>query len=157
MKFEIFGVDQQGKDRTIIVAAPDERAALEQAKAAGVFASSVRTAHEETPEPVRPRLPPEQAPASKKEFSGPYLYKMVQIPPTISVKEGAKTGQLAAQYLQDVVNRYASDGWEYYRVDEIGIHVQPGCLSALFGLGPTRHSYYVITFRKPAKQEAPAV
>ncbi len=157
MKFEISGVDQQGEDRTIVVAGPDERMALDKAKAAGIFASSVRTVHEGGPERVPPPLPLEQTPGSDKEFSGPYRYKMVQIPPNISVKEGAKTDQHAAEYLQNVVNRYAGEGWEYYRVDEIGIHVQPGCLAALFGSGPSRQTYYVITFRKAPKQEPPSV
>lgn len=155
MKFEISGVDQHGKDRTVIVAALDEKVALGKAKAAGISAYSVTKIQEEKPEPTPPRLPLGQTAESDERFSGPYIYKMVQIPPTISVKEGVKTGQLAAHYLQDVVNRYASEAWEFYRVDEIGIHVEPGCLAALLGSGPTRQSYYVITFRKPAKQETP--
>jgi len=151
MKFEISGVDGQGKDRTVIVTALDEKVALSKAKSAGISAYSVTKIQEERPEQNPPPLPLEQTAESDEHFSGPYIYKMVQIPPSISVKEGVRTGQLAAYYLQDVVNRYAREGWEFYRVDEIGIHVQPGCLASLLGSGPSRQSCYVITFRKPAK------
>lgn len=49
-----------------------------------------------------------------------YQYKMVQIPCSIVVKAGTEKGQEAAFYLQDLVNQMAADGWEFYRVDEIG-------------------------------------
>ena len=61
-----------------------------------------------------------------------YEYKMVQIPPNIEVR-GAPKGQEAAWYLQDIVNKMAKEGWEFYRVDEVGVVVQPGCLGMLFG------------------------
>ena len=90
MKFEISGVDQHGKDRTVIVAALDEKVALGKAKAAGISAYSVTKIQEEKPEPTPPPLPLGQTAESDERFSGPYIYKMVQIPPTISVKEGGK-------------------------------------------------------------------
>lgn len=77
----------------------------------------------------------------------PYRYKMVQIPPTISVREGTATNRLAADYLESVVAEWVAKGWEYYRVDTIGIQVRPGCLAALLGSRPTTMQYYVITFR----------
>jgi hypothetical protein len=78
-----------------------------------------------------------------------YRYKMVQIPPHIEVEEGTPTSGRAAAYLEEVVNDEAMDGWEFYRVDEIGVRINPGCLSALFGVPTQTRVYYVITFRQP--------
>ena len=75
-------------------------------------------------------------------------YHMVQIPPTIQVARVSHND--AAHYLEEVVNRFARDGWEFYRVDEIGVTEAPGCLSILSGGQPQRRSYYVVTFRRPA-------
>lgn len=74
-----------------------------------------------------------------------YTYKMVQVPPNISVKAKDNKGGIAATYLQNVVNTEAVDGWEFQRVDTIGIEERPGC----FGGNKTNFiQYYVITFRK---------
>ncbi|MGC6387218.1 DUF4177 domain-containing protein [Ewingella sp. S1.OA.A_B6] len=76
-----------------------------------------------------------------------YTYKMVQVPPNISVKAKDNKSGIAAQYLENVVNTWAAEGWEFQRVDTIGIEEKPGCFSAnKQGLV----YYYVITFRKPA-------
>lgn len=78
-----------------------------------------------------------------------FIYKMVQIPPAISVQAKAHTGNEAAAYLESVVNDMAGQGWEFLRVDAIGVQVQPGCLMVLFGQKTTETTYYVITFRRP--------
>lgn len=78
-----------------------------------------------------------------------YTYKMVQIPPNVSVEMKGRKGNEAAVYLQTVVNQHAEKGWEFQRVDSIGIQVRPGCLGGLFGQKPEQEQYYVITFRKP--------
>ncbi len=80
-----------------------------------------------------------------------YQYKMIQIPPTITVstKEGREQG-VAANYLESVVSKYAVQGWEFYRVDAIGVIEQPGCLAGLLGSKATNLNYYVVTFRKSA-------
>ena len=77
-----------------------------------------------------------------------YEYKMVQIPPNIAVEMRKHKGNEAAAYLEGVVNKMAHQGWEFQRVDSIGVHVQPGCLEGLFGKKAESSSYYVITFRK---------
>ncbi|MCE8028826.1 DUF4177 domain-containing protein [Halomonas daqingensis] len=76
-----------------------------------------------------------------------YTYKMVQVPPNVSVSARGRKGNEAADYLQEVVNEHATEGWEFQRVDSIGIHVQPGCFS--LGTKAQQELYYVITFRKP--------
>ena len=77
-----------------------------------------------------------------------FLYKMVQMPPNIQIDEGTSTEGKAAAYLQEMVNLYSAQGWEFYRVDEIGIHIRPGCLGAFLGQRSERIGYYVVTFRK---------
>ncbi|EAU0218288.1 DUF4177 domain-containing protein [Salmonella enterica subsp. enterica] len=74
-----------------------------------------------------------------------YTYKMIQVPPNISVKAKDNKAGIAAAYLQDVVNEHAADGWEFQRIDTIGIEEKPGC----FGGNKVNFTqYYVITFRK---------
>ena len=62
-----------------------------------------------------------------------YEYKMIQMPPTISVPAKEWHGHEAAFYLQSIANEQAAQGWEFYRVDTVGVVVQPGCLAMLFG------------------------
>jgi hypothetical protein len=77
-----------------------------------------------------------------------YKYKMVQIPPTIVVKGREYQGQEAAHYLESLVNEMAAQGWEFYRVDTIGVLTKPGCLGQLFGAREIMREYYVVTFRR---------
>ena len=79
-----------------------------------------------------------------------YKYKMIQIPPNIEVQMKEHKGNEAAYYLENVVNKYASEGWEFYRVDSIGVDLQPGCFGILGGKQAERSLYYVVTFRKAA-------
>ena len=76
-----------------------------------------------------------------------FEYKMVQIPPNVSVQAQAQ-GNEAAGYMQSVVNSEATEGWEFYRVDSIGVEVRPGCLGGLFGRKAEGSVYHVITFRR---------
>jgi hypothetical protein len=77
-----------------------------------------------------------------------YRYKMIQIPPKIVIKPSEEQGGPAAAYLEKVVSEQARQGWEFYRVDAIGVRVEPGCLASLFGQGTKEDVYYVITFRQ---------
>lgn len=77
-----------------------------------------------------------------------YEYKMVQIPPNISVQMKKHRGNEAAAYLETIVNEYAAEGWEFHRVDSIGVEVQPGCFGGLGGAKAGMTSYYVISFRR---------
>ena len=78
-----------------------------------------------------------------------YIYKMVQVPPNIEVRAKEQRGNEAAAYLQDVVNTHAENGWEFYRIDTIGVSVKPGCFDALLGKKNVLSNYYVISLRKP--------
>ena len=78
----------------------------------------------------------------------PYQYKMLQVPPNITIQKKEYRGNEAAGYLQEIVNTEAAQGWEFYRVDEIGTQVTPGCLGMLFGQKAVVISHYVVTLRR---------
>ena len=86
-----------------------------------------------------------------------YEYNMVQIPPAISVS-GAEHGTEAATYLQTLANDQAHQGWDFFRIDVIGVELRPGCLGGvlsmitggLLGGEITYTNYYVVTFRREA-------
>jgi hypothetical protein len=48
-----------------------------------------------------------------------------------------------------VVNEKAKTGWEFYRVDTIGVATKPGCLDGLLGKKEELTNFYVVTFRQP--------
>lgn len=98
--------------------------------------------------PPAPSLDPGGPPRSSEVATG-YVYKMVQIPSVIEASPGDSIGQMAASYLERVVNGQARQGWEFYRTDTIGVSMPPGCLGALFGERANTLHYYVITFRRP--------
>jgi hypothetical protein len=84
-----------------------------------------------------------------------YECKMVQIPPTIVVEERKYRGQEAAHYLETLANEHAADGWEFFRIDRVGVILESGCgcagcLAFLLGFGrkATMIEYYVMTFRR---------
>ena len=75
-----------------------------------------------------------------------YQYKMVQVPPNVIATQ-KRTGNEAADYLQAIVNQEASEGWEFQRIDTLGVAVPQGCL----GTGGHQVTQYcVITFRRAA-------
>jgi hypothetical protein len=80
-----------------------------------------------------------------------YEYRMVQVPPTINVKARDQSGKEAAIYLEGIANQGAKDGFEFYRVDTVGVVVEPGCLAGLFGAKRTLTEYYVVTLRRPLR------
>ena len=83
-----------------------------------------------------------------------YEYFMVQVPPRIEVKRDTGQGEAAA-YLQGIVNQYAGQGWEFYRVDTLGVHQNPGCLGALMGQKQVTTVYYVVSFRRERPMSTP--
>jgi hypothetical protein len=104
------------------------------------------TARKPLPPPASEEIPEaEEAP----EFRCEWIYKMVQLPPRIAVSSSKELGTAGAKFLQDEVNHYARKGWEFYRVDAIGVSVQPSFTDEFFMRDKEKHSvFYVITFRK---------
>lgn len=77
-----------------------------------------------------------------------YQYKMLQVPQDVTVKMKEQRGNEAAAYLESIANTHAADGWEFYRVDEVGVLARPGCFGFLFGRRAEYTVYYVVTFRR---------
>lgn len=78
-----------------------------------------------------------------------YEYKMVQIPPSIQVQAKEARGNEAAFYLEQIANQYSAQGWEFYRVDTVGVLTSPGCLASLLGQKASYLDYFVVTMRRP--------
>jgi len=127
MRFRVSGVDARtGDDVEVEIEADSQKEAFEIAK-------------------QRHRLFPKSA----ATLGGSrWVYKMVQIPPMIEITGGAAQGTVAAAFLEAVVNDDAETGWEFLRIDEIGVRVIPGCLGWLFGAPVYHLLYYVVTFRQ---------
>lgn len=77
-----------------------------------------------------------------------YEYYMVQIPSNFSAREGQVQGQEIAAYVQEWANKLAAQGWEFYRIDTMGMTVAPGCLTVLLGGGQSYMQYSIMTFRR---------
>ncbi|HEB87584.1 MAG TPA: DUF4177 domain-containing protein [Gammaproteobacteria bacterium] len=83
-----------------------------------------------------------------------YKYNMIQIPPNIAIAAKKLLGRApdpssaAADYLESIVNEQAADGWEFWRVDTIGVRTSPGCIASIFGAKEIDAMYYVVSFRK---------
>ena len=79
-----------------------------------------------------------------------YEYKMIQVPPNVIATQ-KRTGNEAANYLESIVNQQAGEGWEFQRVDTLGVAVPQGCL----GTGGHQVAQYcVITVRREASHGA---
>ena len=76
-----------------------------------------------------------------------YEYKMIQLPQSLVLQRD--TGTEFAAYLQKLTNDMASKGWEFYRMDTVTVHTQPGCLAALTGAKQTTTQYNIATYRQP--------
>ncbi|HEV7889630.1 MAG TPA: hypothetical protein VGP08_03275 [Pyrinomonadaceae bacterium] len=77
-----------------------------------------------------------------------YEYYMVQIPSNFAAQQNTTQGHEIAAYVQDWANRLAEQGWEFYRIDTMGMTEVPGCLGGLFGGQNTHTQYSIMTFRR---------
>lgn len=78
-----------------------------------------------------------------------YEYYMVQVPSNFSINANQATGSEIATYVQEWANRLASSGgWEFYRIDTMGVTTNPGCLSSLFGAQQSFTQYSIMTYRR---------
>ena len=73
-------------------------------------------------------------------MGGPFVYRCVEI--------GTVSRNWAGS-LQDLINRQANEGWEYYRSESLVAERPGGCLAALLGQGNDRFNVVVVVFRKP--------
>lgn len=76
-----------------------------------------------------------------------YDFKMMQLPQTFVLRQD--TGKEIAAYLERIAQEMGSQGWQFYRIDAVGVAVRPGCLEAIFGGRQTMSTYNIVTFRRP--------
>jgi hypothetical protein len=82
-----------------------------------------------------------------------FKYKVVPIPRDMMVMKkffGGKSdpGDTIAGYVEREIGNYASQGWEFYRMDAVNVTEKPGCLGALFGYKETPTAFNMMTFRR---------
>jgi len=96
-----------------------------------------------------PKLPPAGQPAPPPEpWLGPYVYKMVQVSEHVSAQKETLKENEAASYLQELVNKHAKQGWEFFRVDEIFLSISsPAAFGERSFSAPIKT--YIVTFRRP--------
>lgn len=85
-----------------------------------------------------------------------YTYKCVQVPDLIKI--GKKDAHSAAvQEYENLVNKYAQEGWEYVSVDTIESFFQQGCFKSVMASIPIIGAFFrsdelfklkMIVFRK---------
>ncbi|MEO8609579.1 MAG: DUF4177 domain-containing protein [Chloroflexota bacterium] len=78
-----------------------------------------------------------------------YRYKMVSIAPNLVAGLKEEPSVAAAKYLENAVNQYAKEGWEFHRVDHLQVSKKQGCLGIWLGSRGLFVTYAVITFRRP--------
>ena len=78
-----------------------------------------------------------------------YEYRVVpfigQIKRGVFSTENART---VSQQLQNMINKGAQQGWEFYRIDKVGIHASAGCLASLLGAKDTFLDFDQVVFRR---------
>jgi hypothetical protein len=77
-----------------------------------------------------------------------YDYYMIQLPSNIALDARRVQGNELAMFVQDWANRLSNEGWEFYRIDNMNVIEQPGCLSSLFGASQQFIPYSIMTFRR---------
>ena len=153
--FRIKGRDRHsGQMREAVIVAASEEDAYRRAAHMGIVTGTVydtEVLKESAEQQARQREEARDRQRIRNAFLsvGPrqWRYRMVQIPTHIGVNKHTSTRGSAAGYLEEVVEQYAEQGWEFYRSDEIGVRINPGWLAALFGGQPSYQRYYVLTFR----------
>lgn len=81
-----------------------------------------------------------------------YVYETVSF--AGYVKDTEVKPNLVAKQLNDLINRQASSGWEFYQISSVNIYVNPGCLLALVGIKGFEKKYDMVIFRKSIEQVA---
>lgn len=59
-----------------------------------------------------------------------YEYKVV---PFIGQSRGGLSATEVARQLEQEINAHAAQGWEFWKLADVNIEVQPGCIAGLFG------------------------
>lgn len=79
-----------------------------------------------------------------------YIYKVV---PFIGMlKSGVfnvENAQKVSEQLQQLIDTYTRQGWEFYRIDPVQIQIKPGCIASLLGQRVMWINFDQVIFRRP--------
>jgi hypothetical protein len=96
--------------------------------------------------------PPPRDPVARGDDAGARptggVYQYLVIPFRGNIRSAQKVEVVSAQ-LQDLINHYASYGWELVQVSDVSLTVDTGCLGAFLGRGSYQLSYDQVVFRQP--------
>lgn len=76
-------------------------------------------------------------------------YEYLVVPFQGQIRGNGSAQEVSAQ-LQSVINQHASQGWEFYTLNDVNIQVTPGCLASLLGARVSYMAYDQVIFRRPA-------
>ena len=79
-----------------------------------------------------------------------YTYKVVPFIGTL--KSGVfnvENAEKVSNQLQELIDNYSRQGWEFYRIDPVQIQIQPGCLAGLLGQRVSWINFDQVIFRRP--------
>ena len=87
--------------------------------------------------------------ASLPPSTAEYTYRV--LPLSIATNAVGDEAQLAADRVGRLVAEMAAEGWDFYRVETVGVLVRPGCLGPLLGQTSAEKTCYLAVFRRPAR------
>lgn len=76
-------------------------------------------------------------------------YKYHAVPFVGHMASGDPVSKVSEQ-LTSLINEYASEGWEFYSLDNVDIEVKPGCLAGLFGASTSYTTFNQVILRREA-------
>ena len=74
-------------------------------------------------------------------------YQYVVVPFIGQIKSRQSAAEVSVQ-LQNLINHYAAQGWEFYQLNDVNIEVRPGCLASLFGARAAYIQFDQVIFRR---------
>jgi hypothetical protein len=103
--------------------------------------------------PPSSNLPP-SSPSSRPSplVSHQVPYQYLAVPFLGNVQRGffgIQGPDVVSQQLQDMINQYASQGWEYYHIATVYVSISTGCLASLLGIKSGSAEINQVVFRRP--------
>lgn len=78
-----------------------------------------------------------------------YEYKVVSMPTQLKPKDNRTLDEELLFYLNETINNYAKEGWEFYKSDSFTVSEPAGCLAILAGRYQGQVlNHRVLVFRK---------
>lgn len=74
-------------------------------------------------------------------------YKCVSAPRNIVIESGGSADNAVSSFAS-LINKEATDGWNFHSLESISISEKPGCLAGLFGQKETTTSFNMLVFSK---------